>query len=102
MGQGIIHVLHVHHVILLIPDAVLPGKQVREELGEPQTQRQNHHGGCVGVCCLAPSVCANTGKVALIRELSRWSADLSCPSFQYSRVYRHVLIFRHSIFLFNV
>lgn len=38
MRQGVVHVLHVHHVILLIPDAILPGKQVREELGESQTQ----------------------------------------------------------------
>lgn len=38
MRQGVVHVLHVHHVILLVPDAVLPGKQVREELGESQTQ----------------------------------------------------------------
>lgn len=34
MGQGVVHVLHVHDVVLLIPDAVLPGKQVREELKE--------------------------------------------------------------------
>lgn len=38
MRQGVVHVLHVHHVILLVPDAVLPGKQVREELGESQIQ----------------------------------------------------------------
>lgn len=38
MRQGVVHVLHVHHVVLLVPDAVLPGKQVREELGESQTQ----------------------------------------------------------------
>lgn len=37
MRQGVVHVLHVHHVILLVPDAVLPGKQEREELGESQT-----------------------------------------------------------------
>lgn len=40
MGQGVVHVLHVHDVVLLIPDAVLPGKQVREELKE--TPRWSH------------------------------------------------------------
>lgn len=41
MGQGVVHVLHVHHVVLLIPDAVLPRKQVREELGK--SQRRDPH-----------------------------------------------------------
>lgn len=56
MRQGVVHVLHIHHVILLIPNAVLPGKQVREELGESQTQRGDHHtedGWCrvlLGLC----------------------------------------------------
>lgn len=36
MRQGVVHVLHVHHVVLLIPDAVLPREQVREELAESQ------------------------------------------------------------------
>lgn len=45
MGQGVVHVLHVHHVVLLIPDAVLPRKEVREELGE--SQRRDRHGGDV-------------------------------------------------------
>ena len=44
MRQGVVHVLHVHHVILLIPDAVLPGKQVREELGKSQTRGINTRG----------------------------------------------------------
>ena len=41
MRQGVVHVLHVHHVVLLVPNAVLPGKQVREELGESVTQRRD-------------------------------------------------------------
>lgn len=38
MGQGVVHVLYVHDVILLIPDAILPRKQVREELGVTETR----------------------------------------------------------------
>lgn len=34
MGQGVVHVLHVHCIVLLVPDAVLPGEQIREELKE--------------------------------------------------------------------
>lgn len=36
MGQGVVHVLHVDHVVLCVPDAVFSGKQVREELKESQ------------------------------------------------------------------
>ena len=77
MGQGVVHVLHVHHVILLIPDAVLPRKQICEELGE--SQRQDHHKDEENGWLLLVS--ANIGRLAaLIWELRRRSPGLRDPN----------------------
>lgn len=50
MRQGVVHVLHVHHIVLLIPDAVLPRKQVREELKETPGWRCGGTGDLESTC----------------------------------------------------
>lgn len=42
MRQGVVHVLHVHCVVLLVPDAVLARKQICEELKETPTESAWH------------------------------------------------------------
>jgi hypothetical protein len=43
VGQGVVHVLHVHCIVLLVPDAVLPGEQIREELKETTNTESPWH-----------------------------------------------------------
>lgn len=89
MRQGIVHFLHVHHIILFIPNAVLSWKQIREELGESQTQRRNT------VVKIRMGLCQHREIVALICSLNRWSLGLPYPNFQYrnsdsNRLFWHV------------